>query len=258
MNLSDKKFYEKNGYLIVKNVFSKTEVTSIKKLLEKHTTDEYNNILNPDRFDFLMAQSYEKLSTTQSIRDKIDYIQSCKDTSTEIRKLLKDRRIVSRIEHLYSNKFVGLSTHMIWKKPNTLFSKQAWSPHQDNSYAKNKNGMLLTINLFLDDMSVNNGGLYNYKGSHKFGLLNSVSNQSYGNANKPGNECVIPTGCEKNNLSANAGDLYIQHGNLVHGSYSNNSENEMRSMYSATYIVEGEEFEAGYNAMRKVIKLENN
>ena len=52
----------------------------------------------------------------------------------------------------------------------------------------------------------------------------------------------------------NTGDMYIQHGNLIHGSYPNKSKG-MRGMYSSTYIVKGEEFESGYNAMRKEIGL---
>ena len=48
--------------------------------------------------------------------------------------------------------------------------------------------------------------------------------------------------------------MYIQHGNLIHGSYPNKSKG-MRGMYSSTYIVKGEEFESGYNAMRKEIGL---
>ena len=66
---------------------------------------------------------------------------------------------------------------------------------------------------------------------------------------------MIPNGCEKNDLIGDVGDLYIQHGNLVHGSYSNITKDRMRGMYSATYITEGEDFESGYNAMRKVTIL---
>ena len=166
-----KKFYDENGYIIIPKLLSDKEINSIKKTLVTHTNKDYNNILNPDRYEFLIAQSHNKFLKMKSMREKVNYINLCKETSTKIRLLLKDRRIVDVLENLYEKKFVGLSTHMIWKKPNTLFSKQAWLPHQDNSYAKNKNNLLVTINLFLDDVSVENGCIYNYPKSHKQGLL---------------------------------------------------------------------------------------
>ena len=248
------KFYKENGYVILDNLFSIEETESIKDLLEQHTTQDYNNILNPDRYEFLIAQSYDKFSEMKSMREKIGYINTCKNTSDKISLLLKDRRIVKVLESLYNQKFVGLSTHMIWKKPDTPFSNQAWAPHQDNSYAKNKNGLLVTINLFLDDTTKENGCIYNYPKSHTEGLLDYSNNVSWGNNKNPGNEVEVSNKYKKNDVVGKKGDVYIQHGNLIHGSYPNVSKS-MRGMYSATYIVEGESFESGYNAMRKVIKI---
>ena len=248
------KFYKENGYIILKGLFSSEETQSIKDLLQQHATKDYNNILNPDRQSFLIAQSHDKFLKMKSIREKIDYINLCKDTSNKIRLLLMDRRIVDVLENLYDRKFVGLSTHMIWKKPNTTFSNQAWAPHQDNSYARNKNGLLVTINLFLDDVTKENGCIYNYPKSHTEGLLDYSNNISWGNDKNPGNKVEVPNEYKKNNVVGKKGDVYIQHGNLIHGSYPNVSKN-MRGMYSATYIVKGESFESGYNAMRKVIKI---
>lgn len=253
MNLSHNKlFYEENGYLVLENVLSRDECKYIKDLLEQHTTDDYTNMLNPDRYDFLVAQSTHRI--TGSMRDRIDYLEKCQYTSVRIRELLRDRRVVGELEHLYEKKFYGLSTHMIWKKPDTKFSEQAWRPHQDNSYSKNKNGLTLTINIFLDDVTKENGCIYNYPGSHKEGLMEFESHQGWNNENKPGNEVKVPSKYKKNDVLGNTGDMYIQHGNLIHGSYPNKSKG-MRGMYSSTYIVKGEEFESGYNAMRKEIGL---
>ena len=51
------------------------------------------------------------------------------------------------------------------------------------------------------------------------------------------------------------GSLYIQHGNLIHGSHGNMTLNKTRGMYSATYITKGEKFVKGNEAFRKKIKL---
>ncbi len=245
-------FYEENGYVILDNLLSVKECDYIKRRLELHTTDDYNNILNPDRYEFLISQSVNKIKG--SMRERIDYLKECKQTSKDIRELLKDKRVVGELENLYERKFVGLSTHMIWKQPGTEFSKQAWRPHQDNSYSKNKNGLTVTINIFLNDVTKENGCIYNYPGSHKEGLLAFETNKGWNNKNDPGNEVKVPKKYKKNDVTGSTGDMYIQHGNLIHGSYPNESKG-MRGMYSSTYIVKGEEFESGYNAMRKEIGL---
>ena len=153
-------FYWENGYLIIENLFTPDEINDFYPSLSQHVDSEWNNILNPDRYDFLIAHSANKIETLGKMSDKISYLKTCKKTAGKIRNLLKDKRIVSLIETLYNKKFVGLSTHMIWKKPGTKNAQQAWNPHQDNSYGQNQNSELLTINLFLDEVFVENGAFY--------------------------------------------------------------------------------------------------
>lgn len=245
-------FYEQNGYIIVDKVISREECNHIKDRLELHTTDDYTNILNPDRYEFLISQTPHKING--SMRNRINYLEECKRTSKTIRNLLKDKRIVSELENLYEDEFYGLSTHMIWKQPGTKFSEQAWRPHQDNSYSKNKNGLIVTINIFLDDVTRENGCVYNYPGSHQEGLMEFESHQGWNNETQPGNEVKVSNKYKKNDVVGNTGDMYIQNGNLIHGSYANKSSIS-RGMYSATYIVKGGEFERGYNTMRKEINV---
>ena len=66
MNLSNghpytKSFYEENGYIIVNNTISKSECDDIKNTLEQHTTDDYTNMLNPDRYEFLVSQTTHRI-----------------------------------------------------------------------------------------------------------------------------------------------------------------------------------------------------
>jgi len=250
-------FYNENGYLVIENLFSEKELDFFKARLDLHADKEYSNMLNPDRYEFLILSSIENINNLKTISEKIDYLKECKKTAMVIRSLLKDHRIVGVLEDLYKEEFVGLSTHMIWKKPGTKNAGQAWNPHQDNSYGKNENGKLLTINLFFDDVDVENGALYNFPTSHKDGLLPVDWGSTNIHPNHPGNFCIIPDKYKnlKNNIVAKKGALYIQHGNLVHGSYGNTTSNRTRAMYSATYIVENEKFVSGTQAKRKAIKL---
>ena len=65
---------------------------------------------------------------------------------------------------------VGLQTQVIYKFPQSKYGKQSYVPHQDNSYAKNKNGLFFTAHIFLVNSNKRNGTLYVYKDSHKMGL----------------------------------------------------------------------------------------
>ena len=174
INKDQYKYYWENGYLIIKNLFTDKEIENIKNRLSIHSNKEWGNMLNPDRYNFLISHNPEIISSFSKMSEKINYLKECKKTSKLIRNLLKDERIVSRLKKLYNSEFIGLSTHMIWKKPGTKNAKQAWNPHQDNSYGQNKNAKILTINLFLDDVSIENGAIYNYPGSHKEGLLETI------------------------------------------------------------------------------------
>ena len=241
MEKINKDLYWEQGYLVIENLFTKEELDYYYKRLSLHNDKEWNNILNPDRYDFLIAHTANKIANFEKTSQKIKYLEECKLTSSFLRHLMRDRRISSILEKLYDSTFFGLSTHMIWKKSGTKNAMQAWNPHQDNSYGQNQNSKLLTINLFLDDVTVDRGAIFNYPGSHKEGLLETDWEKSYSD--------------QQNNIEAKRGALYIQHGNLIHGSHANQLKDCTRGMFSATYIAEGEEFLAGNEAFRKKIEL---
>ena len=79
--LSDvKSFYDENGYLIIDDFISEFEANNLKYLLEKHASADYNNMLNMDRYEFLVAQSLEKINKFDKISEKVDFLEVCKET----------------------------------------------------------------------------------------------------------------------------------------------------------------------------------
>ena len=100
-NIKDiKSFWDENGYLLIEDFLSEFETNHIKYLLERHADDDYNNMLNMDRYEYLIAQSLDKMNNMKRITDKVDYLSFCKETSNHIRSLLCDKRIVDIIQHL--------------------------------------------------------------------------------------------------------------------------------------------------------------
>lgn len=92
---------------------------------------------------------------------------------------------------------------------------------------------------------INFDGLLNFK---KYFSYHAKKNQ------KPGNRANInKEKFNKIDLEIKGGDYLIMNGNLVHGSYSNNSKKNSRHMISFNYGVKGYKFIPGKTAQRKSI-----
>ena len=261
-------FYKDNGYLIIKNILSEKICDDYLSQIKKHANIDFAAIMNPDRFDFLVAQSFENILDGLSLSERVDRIEECRKTSQMTFEIMSNKIAVSILEKLQGTKIVGLMSQMLFKEANTRYARQAWNPHQDNIYPQNnsilENGFTtqyVTTNFFLNNANKKNGSLYIYPGSHKDGLYNAESHISYREKNdsNPGNK--IPeeylAQFKKVDCIFDKGDLLVLNGNCIHGSYSNNSS-KSRPLLSVSYISKGEDFISGKNAQRKAILLERN
>ena len=261
----DNIFYKDNGYVIIKKVLSEKNCNDYLSQIKKHANIDFAAIMNPDRFDFLVAQSFENIADGLSLSDRVDHIEECRKTSQMTFEIMANKIAVNILEELQGTKVVGLMSQMLFKEANTRYAKQAWNPHQDNIYPQNnsilENGFTtqyLTTNFFLNSANKKNGSLYIYPGSHKDGLFNAESYISYREKidSNPGNK--IPEKYlkqfKKVDCSFDKGDLLVLNGNCIHGSYTNES-NISRPLLSVSYISDGESFISGENARREIIHL---
>jgi len=273
INLSDESinFYNNNGYLVVENLFSSAECDEIIEVVSRHATKEYACILNMHRKGKLTEQ--DQRHKTPEVMEEIG------ETSELALDLMKDRRIVSILDQLqektmqeygrsatgHKDKFiarehVGLMSMILFKKPETQYASQAWNVHQDNAYTKNPYGLYITAGLFLEDADRENGTLFVYPGSHKENILPFKPQISYreGEKEQPGNVAEIPEKYKGTEVDviARKGAVMFMSGNTLHGSYSNESKNRSRPIYTNTYIPNGEEFLPGSTAARVPIPLD--
>lgn len=246
------KKFENEGYLIIKNFYSKTNCNFFLKKIKKYANQDFAPIMNPDRPEFLISQINEKIHQFKYLGDKANYLNSLSEDCKFFRNLMVDKKILKILKKIKGKKVNALMSQMIFKEKKTKYSLQSWQPHQDNSYPKNKNGEYITINIFLKNSNLQNGTLYIYERSHTQGLLKFDKKISYREKDfKPGNT-VKELPFKKKNLIFKTGDLLVLHGDLVHGSYPNKS-NKSRPLYSVSYIAEGEKFISGLNAQRKIV-----
>ena len=253
-----KKFYYKNGFLIVKEVIDEESCDFFYENIKKFSNDNYSAIMNPDRFDFLISQSFQNLNKFNFLRERVSYLEEAKAVSKMCKKLLKNPKAVQILEELQNKEVCGLMTQMLFKEAGSKYSTQAWQPHQDNAYPKNKNGQYITINFFLKKATKDNGSIYAFKSSHLGGIYEHEEKPSYREkvGSNPGNTIPdkILLNFERVDLSFDKGDMLVLHGDCVHGSYPNHSKRS-RPLFSCSYITKGESFIPGKNAQRKIIDL---
>ena len=258
-------FYKNNGYVIFEELLTHIACEQYLERIKKHADNEYAAIMNPDRFDFLVAQSFLNLSEDISLTERVELVEECRITAKKTFEIMAHKKAVEILEELQQTEVVALMSQMLFKEANTRYAKQAWHPHQDNIYPQNnstlKNGFntqYLTTNFFLEDSKKDNGTLFIYPGSHKFGLFEAESNVSYREKgdNNPGNKIPdeILRKFKKTYVEFNKGDLLVLNGNCIHGSSANHSNNS-RPLLSVSYISKGEKFISGNNARRMVINL---
>ena len=249
---NQKKFYEENGYVILEKIFSDSEADYFNRCVRRHANKSFAALINPDRYQSLLEQDE---------RPKSDItINEIQETSNLARSIMTDKRMVNLLNEFHNEKAVGLSSQFIFKEAYSDYCGQAWRPHQDNFYPKNKNAAYITLNWFLKDADKENGTIYCYPGTHKLGLLPAENNISFREkvGNNPGSECKIPDEFlnKKTDIIIPGNSIVILNGNCIHGSYPNNS-NRSRPWFSSCYISEGEEFEIGNSSKRKIIALNN-
>ena len=251
-------YYNKNGFIVFRNAFSKKEMRELDQSISSFSDKGWHNIMNPDRAEFLIGQSIEKISKIKNFNARINFIEKAINTASFYRSYLVSKRVKRILEKLIKKKFVGLMTQVIFKHANTKFAKLGWVPHQDNSYAKMKNHSYVTTNLFIHKATKKNGCLYLFPETHKKGLVNFKKYYSYHAkiGQKPGNRVdMMLTDKNKVDLEVQAGDYLIMNGNLVHGSYVNKSKKNSRHLLSFNYGVKGEYFFPGKTAKRKAINF---
>jgi phytanoyl-CoA hydroxylase len=233
-------FYWENGYLVVEEFFSSGEAENLYETAKKIATSDFKTILNLDReADVLSQNPASKEEDREALANIIKWVQF-------------HPRMVGILEELYAREMATLQSIILFKENGSPYQSTAWNPHQDNSYIQNKNNLYLAVGYPLMDFFPENGGFYIYPGSHKEGILpfelnNAASKSKVGE--NPGNKSKIPDKYEKLDIRLKKGDALIFHGNLVHGSYANESD-KSRPLIVINYLPWGEDFISGRTSKR--------
>ena len=216
---ADKATFAKQGYVIVKGLFSPEEAAFYReyymKMREQGNVPGDTHIANPGVSDPLLK--YPRM------------LQMHRWDEVSLKWLL-DPRLNATLSNLLSREPYAVQTMIYFKPPQA----RGQALHQDNYYLRVQPGTCVAAWMALDRCDEANGCLQVIPGSHDWPILCTTQAdtvQSFTNVTVP-----VPEGTQASPVILDPGDVLFFNGQLVHGSLPNISEDRFRRALIAHYI----------------------
>ena len=229
----DRKFYNKNGYIVFRSVLTETECDTYIK--ESHRVCK------------------NKITVTSNIYRK----------SKKFENLLRHKKILSLADSLLEWRVIPIGDIYFFGKSGS--NKESGSvPHQDNYAQRAEYGAYMACGVYFDEALEDNGALRVFPGSPKLGEIksNPKPNWVYNKkgqiikANPIGNNTVIPKKFRNKEkiVELGRGDVLFFHAHLIHYAKKNNSKlRKYRRACYLKYIKNGYAFWPGWTERRVLI-----
>jgi Protein involved in biosynthesis of mitomycin antibiotics/polyketide fumonisin len=214
-----KDFYQQNGYVVVRNLFSEEEVTFYR--------DHYMNLRRHGRYPGDLAG----VDTTSNdpLKRYPRMIQMHRWDETSFKWLI-DKRINECLTGLLGREPYAVQTMLYFKPPKA----RGQALHQDNFYLRAQPGTCMAAWMALDYCDEANGCMQVVPGSHDWPILcteKADTTQSFTDVTVP-----LPEGTPVHPVIMNPGDVLFFNGALVHGSFPNVTEDRFRRALIGHYI----------------------
>ncbi len=211
LSIDQKDFYHENGYLLVENVLTETELKKLQKityeLIDKSRTISESN----EAYDLDEGHCADQPRLTRiKLPHKQDPYYWDILTKSKVTQVLTD--------------LLGADTTLITAKLNTKApgGGQAVEWHQDWAFYPHTNDSLLAFGIMLEDVTPDNGPLMVIPGTHKGPLLSHKNRDVFCGAIHPDDPLF-----EKEKavtLTGKAGSMTVHHVRTLHGSAPNMSD----------------------------------
>lgn len=210
-SLSNKKikFYKKNGYLKISNLFSKFEIFQLKKYV-----NEIQNFKPQKKKYMIYYDNFQNKSFMTRTENFLPYHK-------KINIFLKKKKIKNIIDKLLGHQSIIFKDKINWKYPGAL----GFKPHQDAQvweYLYPKIKSFISVAISIDKTNKKNGCLEVVSAQHKKGLLGS---------NKSEIKKKIVNSFVWKNIFTKPGDLIFFDSYTPHRSSKNLSNKERRMIY---------------------------
>lgn len=210
--------WESEGYVLVENLFSKEEVERIREhFMEWNASDRKEDFdrVDPTGADPL-AQYPRIIHPHRKDKLSLDF--------------MLDRRLQSVMTDFLGEEPLAAQTMFYFKPP----TARGQALHQDQMYLRARPGTCVAAWLAIDDCDQENGCMEIVPRSQNLPLLCHIEadlSQSFTARRVP-----VPEGYEPIPALMKAGDVLFFHGNLIHGSGPNTSQNRFRRALIGHYI----------------------
>ena len=216
LNINQKKIYNTDGWLKIKNLLSKKEIRDVKKQINLFLRENHHRFSGRDINYTGIKKNWKKINSFHKLHE-FKYI----------RDYSKKKKILNLAKNLISKSKLKLRAAELFAKP---FKNGLKSPaHQDNYYWCLKKPKALTIWIALEKSDRSNGGVFYYNGSHKLGLLKHVPSNSKGSSQKIESLKRLKR-LKKIYPKLNVGDCLIHDSLVVHGSNRNTSKRSRKGI----------------------------
>ena len=210
--------FETDGYVIVPGLFSEEELRTLEADLEAHIRDA------------VPGQSAGVVYYEDGPSAVIKSIFKLEEHSETYGGLARDPRVMAVLEAVLPGEIICTDVGYFAK---AAHDGSVVPPHQDNAFRNLHPPYTLKASIALDPHSEANGAMICLKGSHKHGLFphrpSGVMSFS-----QTLTEDVDVSAYPEVSLCMSPGDLAVHHGNTVHKSNANQSD-QSRRMISMTY-----------------------
>lgn len=215
-----KAFYEQTGYLVLPQLFSKEETTAfIEHFMRLREQGEH-----PGDFSGI------DLTSTDPLKRYPRMIHMHRWDEISLRWML-DQRLGEAMSALLGKLPYAVQT-MLYFKP---AGARGQALHQDQYYLRVQPGTCIAAWMALDDCDEENGCMQVVPGSHTWPVLCATvadTTQSFTDVTVP-----LPEGTPVTPVIMKGGDVLFFNGQLVHGSYPNQSQDRFRRALIGHYIV---------------------
>ena len=204
------KHYMDNGWINIKNFFTKKEVSLVRKKINHFLRLNYKKYKGRDINFIGDEKKFSHINTFHKLHD-----------FKFVKKLAHENKIKNTVQSLLRANKLELRASELFAKPKNYGLKVPI--HQDNFYWNVIGGKALTIWIALSPSSKKNGGIFYYNNSHKKGILPHAPSFAKGSSQTIKNKTSLKK-FKRVYPKLNIGDALIHSCLIVHGSHKNNSD----------------------------------
>jgi ectoine hydroxylase-related dioxygenase (phytanoyl-CoA dioxygenase family) len=203
--------YNKNGFTIVRNLFSKSNIKNLMSELEEIKI-KVERTKNNQFFHKTVDGKFNTIHNIQRYHKKglINDLAKNNFLNKLIKKILNDTPVIRNIEFFLKPKKTGMASPF----------------HQDNFYWNIISANALNVWIACSEANKRNGGLCYLEESHKLGTINHTISFAKGSSQKIPKKIINKLQFTKKYPSLEPGDCLIHHPEVIHGSKKNTSNKD--------------------------------